>query len=31
VRGNPLQHIAALRDVGLVMKDGVRFDGLSAE
>jgi len=31
VRGNPLANIAALREVGLVMKEGRRFDQLSAE
>jgi imidazolonepropionase-like amidohydrolase len=31
VRGNPLRDIVALREVGLVMKDGRRFDQLSAE
>ena len=31
VRGNPLRDIEALRQVGLVMKEGRRFDGLSEE
>jgi imidazolonepropionase-like amidohydrolase len=31
VRGNPLRDIEALRQVGLVMKEGRRFDQLSAE
>ena len=31
VRGNPLHDIAALREVGLVMKQGRRFDQLSAD
>jgi imidazolonepropionase-like amidohydrolase len=31
VRGNPLADINALREVGLVMKEGRRFDQLSAE
>lgn len=31
LRGDPLQDIAALRAVGLVMKDGQRFDQLSPE
>jgi imidazolonepropionase-like amidohydrolase len=30
LRGDPLADIAALKQVGLVMKDGVRFDQLSA-
>jgi imidazolonepropionase-like amidohydrolase len=31
VRGDPLKEIAALQHVGLVMKDGRRYDGLSVE
>ena len=31
LRGDPLQDIVALREVGLVMKDGQRFDQLSTE
>jgi imidazolonepropionase-like amidohydrolase len=31
VRGNPLREIEALRQVGLVMKEGRRYDQLSAE
>ena len=31
LRGDPLQDIVALREVGLVMKDGQRFDQLSPE
>jgi hypothetical protein len=30
VRGNPLRDIGALREIGLVMKGGRRFDGLSS-
>lgn len=30
VRGNPLSDIAALRDIGLILKDGARLDALSA-
>jgi hypothetical protein len=30
-RGNPLADINALREAGLVMKQGKRFDQLSAE
>lgn len=30
VRGNPLADIAALREVGLILQDGVRMDTLSA-
>lgn len=30
VRGNPLEDISALRQIGLLMKNGVRYDPLSA-
>jgi imidazolonepropionase-like amidohydrolase len=31
LRGDPLKDIAALREVGLIMKDGVRYDTLSSQ
>lgn len=31
LRGDPLKDIAALREVGLIMKDGVRYDTLSTQ